>query len=85
MGQHKLLYLSQYANFIIKGKEEEEKIDVIVDVDLNKSGNYMSGKLFDKIKENKRERYLDLYENEITLKKTKFASLESLPDNKIIL
>lgn len=84
-GQQKLLYLSQYANFIIKGKEEEEKIDVIVDVDLNKSGNYMSGKLFDKIKENKRERYLDLYENEITLKKTKFASLESLPDNKVIL
>jgi hypothetical protein len=45
----------------------------------------MSQKLFDKIKENKREWYLDLYENEITLKKTKFANLESLPDNKIIL
>lgn len=84
-GQSKLLYLSQYANFIIKEKEEEEKIDVIVEVDLNKSGNYMSQKLFDKIKENKREWYLDLYENEITLKKAKFSSLESLPDNKIIL
>ncbi len=83
--QNKLLYLSQYANFIIKDKEEEEKIDVIVEVDLNKSGNYMSQKLFDKIKENKRERYLDLYENEITLKKTKFSSLESLADNKTIL
>ena len=45
----------------------------------------MSQKLFDKIKENKRERYLDLYENEITLKKAKFSSLESLADNKIIL
>ncbi|MCX6824118.1 MAG: DUF1704 domain-containing protein [candidate division SR1 bacterium] len=85
LGQNKLLYLSQYANFIIKEKEEEEKIDVIVEVDLNKSGNYMSQKLFDKIKENKRERYLDLYENEITLKKAKFSSLESLADNKIIL
>lgn len=45
----------------------------------------MSQKLFDKIKENKREWYLDLYENEITLKKSKFSSLESLADNKIIL
>ena len=60
-------------------------MDVIVEVDLNKSGNYMSQKLFDKIKENKRERYLDLYENEIVLKKTKFSSLESLADNKMIL
>ena len=85
LGQHKLLYLSQYANFIIKEKEEEEKIDVIVEVDLNKSWNYMSQKLFDKIKENKREWYLDLYENEITLKKAKFSTLESLADNKIIL
>jgi len=85
LGQNKLLYLSQYANLIIKEKEEEEKIDVIVEVDLNKSGNYMSQKLFDTIKENKRERYLDLYENEITIKKTKFTKMESLPDNKIIL
>ncbi len=83
--QNKLLYLSQYANFIIKEKEEEEKLDVIVEVDLNKSGNYMSQKLFDKIKENKREWYLDLYENEIVLKKNKFSTLESLADNKIIL
>ena len=45
----------------------------------------MSQKLFDKIKENKRERYLDLYENEITMKKAKFSGLESLADNKIIL
>jgi hypothetical protein len=45
----------------------------------------MSQKLFDKIKENKREWYLDLYENEITLKKAKFSTLESLADNKIIL
>ncbi len=85
LGQNKLLYLSQYANFIIKEKEEEEKIDIIVEVDLNKSGNFMSQKLFDKIKENKREWYIDLYENEITLKKAKFSSLESLADNKIIL
>ncbi|MFA6255697.1 MAG: tyrosine/phenylalanine carboxypeptidase domain-containing protein [Candidatus Absconditabacterales bacterium] len=85
LGQNKLLYLSQYAKFIIKEKEEEEKIDVIVEVDLNKSGNYMSQKLFEKIKENKREWYLDLYENEITLKKAKFSNMESLADNKIIL
>lgn len=83
--QNKLLYLSQYANLIIKEKEEEEKFEVIVEVDLNKSWNFMSQKLFEKIKENKRERYLDLYENEIVLKKTKFSSLESLADNKIIL
>jgi hypothetical protein len=83
--QNKLLYLSQYAKFIIKEKEDEEKIDIIVEVDLNKSWNYMSQKLFDKIKENKREWYIDLYENEITLKKAKFSSLESLADNKIIL
>ncbi|MEI7558140.1 MAG: hypothetical protein WCJ45_04920 [bacterium] len=56
-----------------------------MEVDLNKSGNFMSQKLFDKIKENKRERYLDLYENEIVLKKAKFSILESLADNKIIL
>lgn len=83
--QHKLLYLSQYAKFIIKEKEEEEKLDIIVEVDLNKSGNFMSQKLFDKIKENKREWYIDLYENEIVLKKAKFSILESLTDNKIIL
>jgi len=83
--QSKLLYLSQYAKFFIKEKEEEEKIDIIVEVDLNKSWNFMSQKLFDKIKENKREWYIDLYENEITLKKTKFSSLENLADNKIIL
>jgi len=45
----------------------------------------MSQKLADKIKENKRERYLDLYENEIVLKKSKFSTMESLPDNKVIL
>ncbi|MFA7298382.1 MAG: tyrosine/phenylalanine carboxypeptidase domain-containing protein [Candidatus Absconditabacterales bacterium] len=85
LGQTKLLYLSQYANLIIKDKEEEEKIEVIVEVDLNKSGNFMSQKLFDKTKENKREWYLNLYENEITIKKVKFSALESLTDNKIIL
>ncbi len=81
----KILYLSQYGKFIIKDKEEEEKLDIIVEVDLNKSWNYMSQKLFDKIKENKRERYIDLYENEIVLKKSKFSILENLPENKIIL
>lgn len=80
-----MLHLSQYANFIIKEKEEEEKIAVIVEVDLNKSSNYISQNLFEKIKENKREWYLDLYENEITLKKSKFRILENLPDNKIVL
>lgn len=83
--QNKLLYLSQYAKFILKGKEDEEKFDVIVEVDLNKTGNYMSGTLFNKIKETKRERYLDLYENEIVLKKARFTKLENLADNKIIL
>ncbi len=83
--QSKLLYLSQYGKFIIKEKEEEEQIDVIVEVDLNKWWNYMSQRLFDKIKENKRERYLDLYENDIVLKKSKFSIMERLADNKIIL
>lgn len=81
----KLLYLSQYGNLIIKEKEEEEKTDIIVEVDLNKSWNYMSQKLFDKIKETKRERYIDLYENEIVLKKIKFSILENIAENKIIL
>jgi len=85
LGQTKLLYLSQYAKFVLKRKEDEEKFDVIIEVDLNKSWNYMSGKLFDKIKETKRERYLDLYENDIILKKAKFVKLENLADNKIIL
>lgn len=83
--QTKLLYLSQYAKFIIKEKEEEQKIDIVIELDLNKSGNYMSPKLFDIIKENKREWYIDLYENEIVLKKIKFLRLENLADNKIIL
>lgn len=81
----KLLYLSQYGKLIIKTKEEEEHIDIIVEVDLNKSGNYMSPKLFDLIKENKHERYIDLYQNDITLKKNKFSIGESLKDNVIIL
>ncbi len=83
--QNKLLYLSQYAKFIIKNKETEDVFDIIVEVDLNKSGNYLSAKLFDSIKESKRERYIDLYENEIVLKKTRFTKLENLADNKIIL
>ena len=41
--------------------------------------------MFEKIKETKRERYIDLYENEITLKKIKFSSLENIAANKIIL
>ena len=45
----------------------------------------MSQKLFDKIKENKKTWYLDLYDNEIIFKKAKFSTLESLADNKIIL
>lgn len=81
----KLLYLSQHGKLIIKNKEEEETMNVIVEVDLNKSWNYISQKMFDIIKESKREWYLDLYDNEIVLKKIKFSNLESLPDNKIIL
>jgi len=45
----------------------------------------MSPKLFDLIKENKHERYIDLYQNDITLKKNKFSIGESLKDNVIIL
>lgn len=87
----KLLYLSQYGNLIIKNKEEEDldpdtgKINTIVEVNLNKSGNYMSQQLFDKIKEHQWKRHLDLYENDIIFKNTKFTVGESLWENTIVL
>jgi len=45
----------------------------------------MSPKLFDLIKENKHERYIDLYHNDIILKKRKFSIGESLKDNVVVL
>lgn len=88
----KLLYLSQYGNLIIKNKEEEEtigpdtgKIHTIVEVNLNKSWNYMSQQLFNKIKEHQWKRHLDLYENDIILKNKKFTIGESLWENTIVL
>lgn len=81
----KLLYLSQYGRLIIKNKEEEEKIDTIVEVNLNKSGNYISQQLFDKIKRHQWKRHLDLYENDIIFKNKKFSIGESLWEHTIVL
>lgn len=81
----KVLYLSQYGKLLIKDTEEETKIDVVVEVDLHKANNYISKTLQEKIKEKKVDYSLDLYENDIIFKKLKFASMENLHDNKIII
>jgi hypothetical protein len=81
--QQKILYLSQYGKLVIKG-ENEEIIDVIVEVDLNKQNNYISPNMQEKIKQ-KSDFLLDMYNNDIILKKIKFLAKEQLEENKIII
>ncbi|MDD3262712.1 MAG: DUF1704 domain-containing protein [Candidatus Absconditabacteria bacterium] len=81
--QQKILYLSQYAKLVFKG-EENEINDMIVEIDLNKQNNYIHPNFYEKIKQ-KSDFFLDLYENDIILKKTKFIEKEQLEENKIIL
>jgi hypothetical protein len=81
--QQKILYLSQYGKLVIKG-ENEESIDVIVEVDLNKQNNYISPNMQEKIKQ-KSDFLLDIYNNDIILKKIKFLAKEQLEENKIII
>jgi len=84
-GNEKVLYLSQYGKFRIKKWEEETKIDVVVEVNLDKSTNRISPVLYELIKEKKTDYSLDLFDNDIILKTPRLAPLESLPENKIIL
>lgn len=81
--QQKILYLSQYAKLVFKW-EENEINDMIVEIDLNKQNNYISPNMQEKMKQ-KSDFFLDLYENDIILKKTKFIAKEQLEENKIIL
>lgn len=81
--QQKILYLSQYAKLVFKW-EENEINDMIVEIDLNKQNNYIHPNFYEKIKQ-KSDFFLDLYENDIILKKTKFIEKEQLEENKIIL
>ena len=82
---NKILYLSQYGKLIIKDKENEEKIDMIVEVNVDKTNNNISTKLYEKIKEKKSDYIINLFENDIILKKLKFTPLNGIPENKIIL
>jgi len=57
---------------------------MIIEIDLNKQNNYIHPNFYEKIKQ-KSDFFLDLYENDIILKKTKFIEKEQLDENKIIL
>ena len=80
--QQKILYLSQNAKLVFKW-EENEVIDIIIEVDLNKQNNYAHPNICEKIKQ-KSDFFLDLYDNDIILKKSKFLTKEQLEENKII-
>ncbi len=81
--QQKILYLSQHAKLVFKG-EENEISDMIVEIDLNKQNNYVSQHIYEKIKQ-KSDFFLDMYDNDIILKKPKFLAKEQIEYNKIIL
>lgn len=81
----KILYLSQYAKLSIKKWEDEIKKDVVVEVNLDKSTNRISSTLYELIKEKKTDYNLDLFNNDIILKRPRLLPLESLEENKIIL
>lgn len=81
--QQKILYLSQYGKLIFKW-DEEEIIDIIVEIDLNKQNNYVSQNIYEKIKQ-KSDFLLDIYQNDIAIKKPKLLAKEQLAENKIIL
>jgi len=81
--QQKILYLSQYWKLIFKWNEDEA-IDIVVEVDLNKQNNYVSPNIYEKIKQ-KSDFLLDMYENDISIKKPKFIAKEEVTDNKIII
>lgn len=81
--QQKILYLSQYAKLICKG-EENEINDMVVEIDLNKQNNYIHPNMYEKIKQ-KSDFFLDMFDNDIILKKPKFLAKEQLEENKIIL
>ncbi|AHB41343.1 hypothetical protein P148_SR1C00001G0552 [candidate division SR1 bacterium RAAC1_SR1_1] len=81
--QQKILYLSQYGKVILKN-DDDETIDVIVEIDLNKQNNYVTPSIYDKIKQ-KSDFILDMYENDIILKKPKLIAKEQISENKIIL
>ncbi len=48
--QQKILYLSQYAKLVFKW-EENETLDVIIEIDLNKQNNYIHPNIYEKTKE----------------------------------
>ncbi len=80
----KILYLSQYWKLTFKQESENKIEDVIVEVNLNRQNNYISSTLHKKIKQNSNF-FLDLFNNDIILKKIKFIEKEELEENKIIL
>ncbi len=82
----KVVYLSQKANLILEWPEEDEKIKVEVDVDLNKEKNYISKQLYEKIQNRDQgDIILDLYESEVRFKNLDFKVDENLRGKKIVL
>jgi hypothetical protein len=59
---------------------------MVANVDLNKSENYISTKMFDLIQNNAcSDIGLDIYDSDVIIKDIKFIAMEDLPDNKIII
>ncbi|MFZ2151224.1 MAG: tyrosine/phenylalanine carboxypeptidase domain-containing protein [Candidatus Absconditicoccaceae bacterium] len=83
----KILFLSQYGSFKIKLEEDHEiKYDVIVEVNLNKKGNYASPTLCEEIKSHPKSKILlGLPDNDIIIKDIKVLPEEDLNEKKIIL
>lgn len=73
----KVIYLSQKANLILEGEDEDKKIEVVVEVDLKKTKNYATKDILDLVNKHKDwDIILDLFESEVRFKNLKFNLLE---------
>ncbi len=82
----KVVYLSQKANLILEWEEEDVKVKVHVEVDLNKEKNYISKDLYEKISNWKEwDIILDLFDSEVRFKNILFELDEKLPQDRIVL
>lgn len=83
----KILFLNQYGKLILKTADDEEIIDLIVEVDVNRQKSYISTELFEKYNKAKQnwKIVLNLPETDLTIKTFELISSEKIKWYKIIL
>lgn len=83
----KILFLNQYGKLILKTDEDEEIIDLIVEVDVNRQKSYISNDLIEKYQNAKKnwKVILNLPETDLTLKELDLLPYDKLKGYKIIL